>query len=150
MRRPPRDPLHNPLRSVIARARQGYAEGPKGNCRWISERECAFEFENDLPPGVTCSLNVVPTFKSPKSQPVTGNASGAPMWDVSGTSGAAPVWAALMNFLHRTEAGRAPPPPPPAGVVQSRVEFRDQLEAARSEWFIQGTEQTMFAINSIA
>ena len=32
-----------------------------------------------------------------------GNASGAPMWEVSGTSGAAPVWAALMNFLHKTE-----------------------------------------------
>ena len=77
-----------------------------------------------------------------------GNASGAPMWDVSGTSGAAPVWAALMNFLHKTEASRAPPAP--AGVVRTRVEFGDQLEAARSEWFIQGTEQTMFAINSIA
>ncbi len=77
-----------------------------------------------------------------------GNASGAPMWDVSGTSGAAPVWAALMNFLHRAESSHAPPPP--AGVVQTRVEFGDQLEAARSEWFIQGTEQTVFAINSIA
>ncbi len=29
-----------------------------------------------------------------------GNASGAPMWDVSGTSGAAPVWADVMGFLH--------------------------------------------------
>ncbi len=79
-----------------------------------------------------------------------GNASGAPMWDVSGTSGAAPIWAALMNYLHKTERSRAPTPP--AGMVQSRTQFGNQggqpLEAARSEWFIQGTEQTVFAMNS--
>ena len=74
-----------------------------------------------------------------------GNASGAPMWDVSGTSGAAPVWAAVMNHLHRLEPSRAPTPP--AGLVQSRVVF-DGLEAARHEWFITGTEQSLFAINS--
>lgn len=79
-----------------------------------------------------------------------GNASGAPMWDVSGTSGAAPIWAAVMNYLHKTEPSRAPAPP--AGLVQSRTQFGNQggqpLEAARSEWFIQGTEQTVFAMNS--
>ncbi|WP_228778509.1 MULTISPECIES: penicillin-binding protein 1C [unclassified Polaromonas] len=79
-----------------------------------------------------------------------GNASGAPMWDVSGTSGAAPIWAAVMNYLHKTERSRAPAPP--AGLVQSRTQFGNQgaqpLEAARSEWFLQGTEQTVFAINS--
>jgi len=79
-----------------------------------------------------------------------GNASGAPMWDVSGTSGAAPVWAALMNYLHKTEPSRAPAPP--AGLVQVRAQFGKQggtpLEAARSEWFIQGSEQTLFAANS--
>ena len=77
-----------------------------------------------------------------------GNASGAPMWDVSGTSGAAPVWAALMNHLHQNEPSRAPLPPP--GVVQIRTAFGHQLEAARSEWFIKGTEQPLFAIDSIA
>ena len=50
-----------------------------------------------------------------------GNASGAPMHDVSGTSGAAPVWATLMRELHRHEASR--PPSPPAGVVRLQVEF---------------------------
>lgn len=81
-----------------------------------------------------------------------GNASGAPMWDVSGTSGAAPIWAALMNYLHKTERSRAPAPP--AGLVQSRTLFAPEggtpLEAARSEWFIQGTEQAVFASNSAA
>ena len=75
-----------------------------------------------------------------------GNASGAPMWDVSGTSGAAPIWAAVMNMLHTTEPSRAPTPPP--GVVQSRTVFGSQIEATRSEWFIEGTEQTLFATNS--
>jgi penicillin-binding protein 1C len=77
-----------------------------------------------------------------------GNASGAPMWDVSGTSGAAPVWAELMGFLHRREASRAPAPPP--GVVRSHVRFSDELEAARDEWFIAGTEQPLFAIPGAA
>jgi penicillin-binding protein 1C len=79
-----------------------------------------------------------------------GNAGGAPMWDVSGTSGAAPVWAALMNYLHKTEPSRAPAPP--AGVVQKQIRLADAggrpIEAARSEWFIRGTEQALFAIDS--
>ncbi len=75
-----------------------------------------------------------------------GNASGAPMWDVSGTSGAAPVWAALMRQLHQPSPSR--PPMPPAGVVRGPVRFGDGLEAAREEWFVRGTEQPLFAIES--
>ena len=74
-----------------------------------------------------------------------GNASGAPMWDVSGSTGAAPICAAFMNHLHRTEQSRAPTAP--TGLVQGRVTF-DGLEAAREEWFIKGTEQNKFAIYS--
>ncbi|SCX73160.1 penicillin-binding protein 1C [Variovorax sp. EL159] len=80
-----------------------------------------------------------------------GNASGASMWDVSGTSGAAPVWAEVMRFLHTREPSRAPVPP--AGLVEARVEFGpgadgNPLEAARSEWFLQGTEQPLFALDT--
>jgi penicillin-binding protein 1C len=79
-----------------------------------------------------------------------GNASGAPMQDVSGSSGAAPVWATLMRHLHRHEGSRAPAPP--AGLLQSRVAFtgpgQAPLEAARSEWFLRGTEQALFAMDS--
>ena len=81
-----------------------------------------------------------------------GNASGAPMWDVSGTSGAAPVWAAVMQYLHRNEPSRAPPAP--AGLVQARVQFDaasatgPPVEAERAEWFLQGTEQTRVAVNA--
>jgi len=69
------------------------------------------------------------------------------MHGVSGVDGAAPVWAALMAELHR---GHAPlPPPPPPGVRPSRVQFGG-LEPARDEWFVSGTEQTRFALDSIA
>ena len=78
-----------------------------------------------------------------------GNASGAPMWDVSGTSGAAPVWAQLIRHLHEREPSRAPSGPPP-GVSARTIVFADGTEAGRSEWFINGTEQETFAINSVA
>ena len=77
-----------------------------------------------------------------------GNASGAPMWDVSGTSGAAPVWASVMQYLHRHEPSRAPTPP--AGLMQATARFGPGLEAHRSEWFLPGTQQATFAIDSIA
>ncbi len=69
-----------------------------------------------------------------------GNASGAPMHDVSGVSGAAPVWRTLVQQLH---AGRpARPARPPAGVVRARATFADAREPARDEWFVAGTEAT--------
>ena len=89
-----------------------------------------------------------------------GNASGAAMHDVSGTSGAAPVWAAVMGFLHAREPSR--PPRPPQGLVQWPVRFGPAggdgdsataslpLEAARTEWFVPGTQQSVFAINNVA
>jgi uncharacterized protein YfaS (alpha-2-macroglobulin family) len=42
------------------------AQATQGNGRWTSDREWAFEFENDLPPGVRCSVQVKSGFKSPK------------------------------------------------------------------------------------
>ena len=58
-----------------------------------------------------------------------GNASGAPMHDVSGTSGAAPVWATMMRELHRHETSQAPSPP--ASVVRQQVDFGSVSETAR-------------------
>ena len=86
-----------------------------------------------------------------------GNASGAAMHDVSGTSGAAPIWAAVMGFLHAREPSRAPRAPP--GLMRAPVRFgpaplapagSPPLEAARDEWFVPGTQQALFAIDSIA
>ncbi len=81
-----------------------------------------------------------------------GNASGAAMHDVSGSSGAAPVWAALMAQLHAHAPSRAPAPP--RTLVQAAVRFgaapggSAPLEAARSEWFVPGTQQALFAMDS--
>jgi penicillin-binding protein 1C len=82
-----------------------------------------------------------------------GNASGEPMWDVSGVSGAAPVWRAVMDRLEDpAPAGlrtvvRSTPPSPPPGVVQARVTFEDGREPARPEWFLVGTEQARIALS---
>lgn len=68
-----------------------------------------------------------------------GNASGEPMHDVSGVSGAAPVWQAMVGFLHQRSPSRAPRLP--AGVTRQPVAFDDAIEPPRSELFIAGTEQ---------
>ena len=81
-----------------------------------------------------------------------GNASGEPMWNVSGVSGAAPVWADLMNQLHANRPSRAPTPP--AGVVQQAIAYGPRslqpgaqpIEAPRQEWFVRGTEQAQFTV----
>ncbi|ODU60696.1 MAG: penicillin-binding protein 1C [Comamonadaceae bacterium SCN 68-20] len=80
-----------------------------------------------------------------------GNASGASMHDVSGSSGAAPIWAAVMGWLHARAPSRAPRPP--AGLVRQDVRFGPDaqgqpLESRRSEWFIDGTQQPLFAMDS--
>jgi penicillin-binding protein 1C len=67
-----------------------------------------------------------------------GNFSGAPMWDVSGVTGAAPIWREIVEHLHAHQPSRAPTPP--AGVVQRNVAFAPAIEPARREWFMAGTE----------
>lgn len=63
-----------------------------------------------------------------------GNFTGAPMEDVSGVSGAAPVWNEILGWLHRDRPGR--PLSPPANVVSLR------MEDGHAEWFLRGTEPT--------
>ncbi len=48
------------------------AQASKGNGRWVSEREWAYEFDNDLPPGVRCSVQVPGSFKGLKGQALSG------------------------------------------------------------------------------
>ena len=67
-----------------------------------------------------------------------GNASGAAMHGVSGISGAAPVWAALVQHLHQGQPSLPPLPPP--GVQQAAVAFADAGEPPRDEWFVAGTQ----------
>ncbi len=59
-----------------------------------------------------------------------GNFDGAPMTDVSGVSGAAPTWLALMNYLNANSADQ--PTPLPANVVR--------VTSGTKELFLVGTE----------
>jgi penicillin-binding protein 1C len=52
-----------------------------------------------------------------------------------------------MHYLHGGQASRAPRAP--AGLVRTEVGFAG-VEAPRSEWFLSGTQQTRFAVASIA
>lgn len=63
-----------------------------------------------------------------------GNFSGAPMWDVSGVTGAAPIWRDMVEHLHEQVAGRAPVAP--VGVQRQDVVFKPAFEAPRSDWII--------------
>ena len=67
-----------------------------------------------------------------------GNFSGEPMWNVSGVTGAAPIWIEMMNWLHRNEVSR--PKEPPKRIVRKEIDFPLGMESPREEWFIQGTE----------
>lgn len=69
-----------------------------------------------------------------------GNFDGSPMQDVSGITGAAPVWSEVMRYLHQGRPGRAPRPA--AGVLAAGVQFIPAVEAARREYFLRGTETT--------
>jgi penicillin-binding protein 1C len=75
-----------------------------------------------------------------------GNASGEPMWNVSGVTGAAPVWRAVMDGLQRQSTpaiGRAWQPHAPPELVSRLARFDATIEPPRDEWFLPGTEQTV-------
>jgi penicillin-binding protein 1C len=65
-----------------------------------------------------------------------GNFNGSPMHDVSGISGAAPAWAAIMDFLQRDGGDAAPQAV--AGLIRKIIQPAG--EPPRREWFIRGTE----------
>ncbi len=67
-----------------------------------------------------------------------GNFSGEPMWNVSGVSGAAPIWVEIMTLLHRGET--SPGQVPPEGLIRKEIAFPQALEPPRQEWFLAGTE----------
>jgi penicillin-binding protein 1C len=67
-----------------------------------------------------------------------GNFSGEAMWNVSGISGAAPVWVEVMNWLNRNEVQTRRIPPP--GLVKAKIESPQGIHPPREEWFIRGTE----------
>jgi len=68
----------------------------------------------------------------------TGNFSGEPMWNVSGVTGAAPMWTEMMDFLHQDVPSMRREVLP--GLVRKKIEFSQGAAASRDEWFIRGTE----------
>jgi len=68
-----------------------------------------------------------------------GNFEGDAMHDVSGVTGAAPVWREIMGALHQNVASVAPQPP--AGVVAAATNFEPAVEPRRREWFLARQQQ---------
>ena len=83
-----------------------------------------------------------------------GNASGSPMRNVSGVSGAAPIWASLVRELHRERPSTSPVQP--ASVVRIPITFEaqgqgaahhlDMMDGARQEVFLAGTQQSVWSL----
>ena len=71
-----------------------------------------------------------------------GNFDGSAMWDVSGVTGAAPLWLEIMERLH---AGSSAPPVAPPGVETAQVHFDPPVEAPREELFLEGTAEAFVA-----
>jgi len=71
----------------------------------------------------------------------TGNFSGDPMWNVSGVTGAAPIWMEMMDFLHRAVSSTEKEAF--SGLVRKKIEFSQDIAASREEWFIRGTEPNL-------
>jgi penicillin-binding protein 1C len=67
-----------------------------------------------------------------------GNFEGDAMQNVSGVTGAAPAWAAIMAGL--VDAEPASGPPAPEGVIRQAIRYEPPIEPPRPEWFMAGTE----------
>ena len=65
-----------------------------------------------------------------------GNFDGSAMWDVSGITGAAPLWLEIVEYLH---PNGSKPPALPRGVQTARVSFDPAVEPPRDELFMDGT-----------
>ncbi|NYT61249.1 penicillin-binding protein 1C [Alcaligenaceae bacterium] len=73
-----------------------------------------------------------------------GNSGGASMHDVSGVSGAGPVWHDIMAWLHREVASSQPPRP--SDVSQETVSFEQHIEPSRKDFFIGDTAITRVSL----
>ncbi len=79
-----------------------------------------------------------------------GNASGAPMHNVTGITGAGPIWADVMEAT-AAKFGAGRPSAPPTNVLKRHIQFASndgQVEAGRDEWFVRGTEPASTLISS--
>jgi penicillin-binding protein 1C len=75
-----------------------------------------------------------------------GNFSGEPMWNVSGMTGAAPLWFEIMNYLHQGVGSRQPLLP--ENVIEKEIRFHDS-GAKIKERFLKGTETDIIRHHSL-
>lgn len=68
-----------------------------------------------------------------------GNFEGDSMHDVSGVTGAAPIWQEVISALHETSE----PPELPNGVITAEVRFDPAVEPPRRELFVAGSESAV-------
>jgi penicillin-binding protein 1C len=74
-----------------------------------------------------------------------GNSTGLPMRDITGMTGAAPVWLAVVSYLQqRFDDGSGIARP--TQLIKSRVEFPNSIEPPREELFLAGTEPDAVAM----
>jgi penicillin-binding protein 1C len=74
-----------------------------------------------------------------------GNAKGLPMHNVTGVSGAGPIWADVMEAAAQ-RFGTSAAPKAPSNIMKRRIEFTSndsRIEAARDEYFVRGTEPSI-------
>lgn len=76
-----------------------------------------------------------------------GNFSGAPMWDVSGITGAAPVWRDIIEHLHQKQHSQQPTPPD--GLLHQQVRYQPPIESPRQDWVIADNRITQVVSNQI-
>lgn len=67
-----------------------------------------------------------------------GNSSGASMRDITGVSGAGPIWHDVMQYLHKQVNSYAPARLDT--IVTQEIQFQEGLEPRRQEYFIAGTQ----------
>jgi len=73
-----------------------------------------------------------------------GNASGEPMHDISGISGAAPIWQTVMNALQADRPAVAPALPP--GVERRTIRYAPAIEPMRQEVFLAGSGMDLITL----
>jgi penicillin-binding protein 1C len=66
-----------------------------------------------------------------------GNFNGDPMWNVSGITGAAPIWAEIMDYLHKDLM--IAEDPPPENIVE-KIVTNGSGTITSQEYFLKGTE----------
>ena len=66
-----------------------------------------------------------------------GNFSGEPMWNVTGITGAGPIWRDVISYLHKDLT--SDPPKPPSGLVKRQVSISPGGRVY-NEWYLKGSE----------